>query len=417
MSNTRVSAIRLPGLRDRWRSEPLARQTVFSVLGRLQVGSLTVQEGGETIRFGDAETRNHPSAVVNIHDPLVYKYVLTGGSVGSGEAYMLGHWSSPDLVSVVRLFCANMAVLNSMDSSKSLWNRIGLQIAHLVNSNTLRGSRRNISAHYDLGNDFFSLFLDSTMMYSAAVFPSPAATLEEASLHKMDVICAQLELQPSDHLLEIGTGWGGMALHAARQYGCLVTTTTLSQQQYEYTLQRVRNAGLAHRVRVLCCDYRDLEGKYDKLVSIEMIEAVGYEFFQHYFKKCAALLKPCGLMVLQAITVADQRYEQTKKEVDFIKRYIFPGGCLPSLVAISRHVAKDTDMQITHLRDITRDYAATLAHWRARFQAALLDVYQQGFDEEFARMWEFYLSYCEGGFRERVISTVQLTLAKPDYRF
>ena len=268
-----------------------------------------------------------------------------------------------------------------------------------------------------LGDVYKRQFLDPTMMYSSAVFPSPTATLEESSVYKLDLICQQLELSPDDHLVEIGTGWGGMAVHAAQRYGCRVTTTTLSQEQYEYTLQRVAAAGLSDRIEVLCRDYRDLEGTYDKLVSIEMIEAVGFEFYQNYFSKCAALLKPDGLMVIQAITMADQRYEQAKHSVDFIKRYIFPGGCLPSLEVIGHHVARDTDMQIIHLRDITGDYADTLAEWRRRFQAALPQVRAQGFDELFERMWEFYLCYCEGGFRERVISTVQLTFAKPGYRF
>jgi cyclopropane-fatty-acyl-phospholipid synthase len=417
MSDSSVSAIRLPGLRDQWRSESMARRALLAVLRRTRVGSLTVHEGDETLHFGNADAIGEPHAVINVHDPAVYRRILTGGAVGSGESYMLGHWSSPELVDVIRLFCANMTVLQSMDSAKSLWSKLGARIAHALNSNTLRGSRRNISAHYDLGNDFFSLFLDPTMMYSSAVFPSPTATLEESSVYKLDLICQQLELSPDDHLVEIGTGWGGMAVHAAQRYGCRVTTTTLSQEQYEYTLQRVAAAGLSDRIEVLCRDYRDLEGTYDKLVSIEMIEAVGFEFYQNYFSKCAALLKPDGLMVIQAITMADQRYEQAKHSVDFIKRYIFPGGCLPSLEVIGHHVARDTDMQITHLRDITGDYADTLAEWRRRFQAALPQVREQGFDELFERMWEFYLCYCEGGFRERVISTVQLTFAKPGYRF
>lgn len=417
MSDTSVSAIRMPGLRGQWRSESIARRALLAVFSRIRVGSLTVHEGDQTMHFGNAEAQEQPHAVVNVHDSAVYRRLLTGGSVGSGESYMLGHWSSPELVDVIRLFCANMAVLDSMDSGNSLWRKMGLKIAHFLNSNTLSGSRRNISAHYDLGNDFFSLFLDPTMMYSSAVFPSPAASLETASVHKLDLICEQLELKPEDHLLEIGTGWGGMAVYAATQYGCRVTTTTLSQEQYEYTLQRVEAAGLADRIEVLCSDYRDLEGNYDKLVSIEMIEAVGYEFYQNYFSKCAELLKPHGLMVIQAITMAEQRYQEAKGTVDFIKRYIFPGGCLPSLEVISRHVARHTDMQITHLRDITEDYADTLAHWRRRFQAALPDVRKQGFDELFEPMWEFYLCYCEGGFRERAIGTVQLTFAKPGYRF
>jgi cyclopropane-fatty-acyl-phospholipid synthase len=389
----------------------------LAVFRRIRVGSLTIHEGDTTLHFGDEAAPGEPHAVINVHDPAVYQRVLTGGSVGSGEAYMLGHWSSPELVEVIRLFCANMAVLQSMDQRQTLLRRLGLKVAHFMNSNTLRGSKRNIAAHYDLGNDFFRLFLDPTMMYSSAVFPRPSASLGEASVYKLEVICRQLELQPTDHLVEIGTGWGGMAVHAARHYGCRVTTTTLSREQYDYTRARVEREGLSDRIEVLCRDYRDLEGTYDKLVSIEMIEAVGYEYYQTYFQKCASLLKADGLMVIQAITMADQRYEEAKGSVDFIKRYIFPGGCLPSLEVIARHVARDTDLQVTHLRDITDDYARTLAHWRHRFMRVLPEVRAQGFDELFERMWEFYLCYCEGGFRERVIGTVQLTFARPGYRF
>jgi len=295
--------------------------------------------------------------------------------------------------------------------------RLTLKIAHGVNRNTRRGSERNISAHYDLGNEFFQLFLDPTMMYSSALFGDRAATLEAASEAKLDEICRQLELKPEDHLLEIGTGWGSMAIHAARHYGCQVTTTTISKEQYEHSLQRVREAGLADRVEVLCKDYRALDGQYDKLVSIEMIEAVGHEFYREYFSTCSALLRDDGKMVIQAITIADQRYESARDSVDFIKRYIFPGGCLPSVAVIADQLARNTDMQMVHLKDITADYATTLACWRDRFMSQLDAVNRLGFDQRFVRMWEFYLCYCEGGFRERIISTVQVAFAKPGYRF
>jgi cyclopropane-fatty-acyl-phospholipid synthase len=286
-----------------------------------------------------------------------------------------------------------------------------------LNSNTQTGSRDNIAAHYDLGNEFFQLFLDPTMMYSSAIFDDHTMTLEAASEAKLDEICGQLELKADDHLLEIGTGWGGMAIHAAKHYGCRVTTTTISAEQYEYARARVKEEGLEKQVTLLCQDYRSLTGEYDKLVSIEMIEAVGHKFYKNYFQTCTRLLKHNGKMVIQAITVADQRYQQARDSVDYIKRYIFPGGCLPSVAVIADHVASDTDLQIVHLRDITEDYANTLAHWRERFMAKLEAVEAMGFDEEFIRMWEFYLCYCEGGFRERVISTVQLAFAKPGYRF
>jgi len=417
MNDTSVRYIKMPGLRGPWSRERMARRALLAILSRLKVGSLTIHEGDETLHYGDTSSAEGPHAVAHVHDPAVFARVLLGGSVGSGESYMLGHWSSPKLVDVIRLFCANMTVLQSMDSGFSVvLRRLGLKLAHMFNANSLRGSRRNIAAHYDLGNDFFSLFLDPTMMYSSAVFPRPEATLQEASEHKLELICQSLELSRADHLLEIGTGWGGLAMYAASRFGCRVTTTTLSREQYDYTRLRVAEAGLADKIEVLCQDYRDLEGQYDKLVSIEMIEAVGYEYYQSYFGKCSSLLKPDGLMALQAITMADQRYEEAKHTVDFIKRYIFPGGCLPSLAVIGQHVARHTDMQTLHLRDITADYAETLARWRQRFMAALPQVKEQDFDELFERMWEFYLCYCEGGFRERVISTVQMTLAKPAYR-
>jgi cyclopropane-fatty-acyl-phospholipid synthase len=390
---------------------------MLRLFGNLRIGSLTLHDHGETKTFGAPQRPGDPHAEIRVHNSAAYRKVLTGGALGSGEAYMEGDWSSPDLAEVIRLFTANLSILHSMNEGKSWIRRIGLSIAHALNSNTLRGSRRNISAHYDLGNDFFELFLDRSMMYSSAVFPSPGASLDEAAEHKLKLLCEQLELREQDHLLEIGTGWGGLAVYAARHYGCKVTTTTISREQYQRACQRVREAGLEDRITLLCEDYRKLEGQYDKLVSVEMIEAVGHQFYQDYFRKCSSLLKPDGLMVIQAITMVDQRYETARDSVDFIKRYIFPGGCLPSIEVISRHLRQDTDMQMTNLLDITEHYADTLAAWRRRFFDRIEDVRRQGFDETFIRMWEFYLCYCEGGFRERVIGTVQLTFAKPGYRF
>ena len=417
MSEASVSAVSLPQAGGSSVGIRLAKRAFCQLLQQIQFGSLTLHDGDETLHFGNANDSSQVHADLRIHNPLVYRQILLGGTVGAGESYMLGHWSSSNLVAVVRLFTANMAVLDTMDAKQSWRKRLGLAFAHLLNNNTLSGSRRNISAHYDLGNDFFELFLDRSMMYSAAVFPSPQASLEDAAEHKLDLICQQLQLTPDDHLLEIGTGWGGMAIHAAQRYGCKVTTTTISREQFEYARARVEAAGLSDRITLLCEDYRDLSGHYDKLVSIEMIEAVGHQFYSTYFDKCSSLLKPDGLMVIQAITMADRRYEAAVKSVDFIKRYIFPGGCLPSIEVISKHLRQDTDMQIIHLRDITQDYADTLASWRKRFMEKLPEVRAQGFDTTFERMWDFYLCYCEGGFRERVIGTVQLTFAKPGYRF
>jgi cyclopropane-fatty-acyl-phospholipid synthase len=417
MSNPSVSEIRLPALAGFSLRRDIAKPMLLRVLGQLATGSLKVHDALESYHFGNGDDPAQPHAEIHVHDASVYRQILTGGTIAAGETYIHGAWSSPDLVAVTRLFSANMATMATMESGQSLMVRLGLKMAHRLNRNTRDGSRKNISAHYDLGNDFFRLFLDPTMMYSSALFADDELSLESASLAKLDEICQQLELKEDDHLLEIGTGWGGMAIHAARNYGCRVTTTTISKEQFEYASAKVEEAGLEDRVTVLCEDYRNLRGQYDKLVSIEMIEAVGHEFYRHYFRSCSQLLQPGGKMVIQAITMSDQRYQQARDSVDFIKRYIFPGGCLPSLAVIGDHLARDTDMQMVHLRDITPDYALTLAHWRERFMDRLDEVRELGFDEQFIRMWEFYLAYCEGGFRERIIGTVQLAFAKPGYRF
>ena len=417
MNEVSIGTLRLPQTRSARVGEKIAREAIFRLLSKLQVGSLTLHEGPCSHHFGSVDKPHEPQAEVHIHSPAVYSQMLTGGSIGSGEAYMKGYWSSPDAMDVMRIFSANLVLLNKFDASQSVFIKLALKIAHRFNRNTYKGSQLNIAAHYDLGNEFFQLFLDPTMMYSSALFSDKSASLEVASETKLDELCQQLELKSDDHLLEIGTGWGGMAIHAAKNFGCRVTTTTISQEQYDFASARVREEGLEGQITLLCEDYRNLTGEYDKLVSIEMIEAVGHDFYQNYFRICSGLLKPNGKMVIQAITMADQRYKEARDSVDFIKRYIFPGGCLPSVAVMAQHIARDTDMQIVHLRDITNDYAETLAHWRQRFLANLEAVRGMGFSEEFVRMWDFYLCYCEGGFRERVISTVQLAFAKPDYRF
>lgn len=417
MNEVSIGTLRLPQTRSARVGEKIAREAIFRLLSKLQVGSLTLHEGPCSHHFGSVDKPHEPQAEVHIHSPAVYSQMLTGGSIGSGEAYMKGYWSSPDAMDVMRIFSANLVLLNKFDASQSVFVKLALKIAHRFNRNTYKGSQLNIAAHYDLGNEFFQLFLDPTMMYSSALFSDKSASLEVASETKLDELCQQLELKADDHLLEIGTGWGGMAIHAAKNFGCRVTTTTISQEQYDFASARVAEEGLEGQITLLCEDYRNLTGEYDKLVSIEMIEAVGHDFYQNYFRMCSGLLKPNGKMVIQAITMADQRYKEARDSVDFIKRYIFPGGCLPSVAVMAQHIARDTDMQIVHLRDITNDYAETLAHWRQRFLANLEAVRGMGFSEEFVRMWDFYLCYCEGGFRERVISTVQLAFAKPDYRF
>ncbi len=394
-------------------ADAMARKALFRILQRLPCGHLVLDDGGDVHSFGRRGDALH--AHVFIHDASAYRAIVFGGSIGAGESYMAGSWSSPNLVDVIRLMARNMTLLQRLDNGRSPLRRGWHKLLHRLNANTLRGARDNIAAHYDLGNDFFALFLDSAMMYSAAMFPSADSSLEAASRHKLDSICRKLDLSPADHLMEIGTGWGGLAIHAARHYGCRVTTTTLSREQYDYAVEAVAEAGLSDRITLLLDDYRNLEGQFDKLVSVEMIEAVGHEYYATYFRQCSRLLKPDGVMLIQAITIPGQRYEQAKRNVDFIQRYIFPGGGLPSLEVIARCVS-GTDLQLLDMQDIGLDYARTLSHWRQRFHDRLNQVRAMGFDAVFCRMWEFYLCYCEGGFLERSISTAQIVMAKPDAR-
>jgi cyclopropane-fatty-acyl-phospholipid synthase len=400
-----------------------ARKTLLNHLRYIERGRLVIDDEGELHVFGEAADKTDLLAHINIHHFTAWRDILLRGSIGAGEAYMLGAWTTPDLTKVIRIFSANLEVLDAVDGRRGSLRRFMVNVGtltirayHAMRANTKDGSRGNISAHYDLGNEFFELFLDPTMMYSSAVFPDEKSSLEDASLNKLDRICKKLHLNAADHLIEIGTGWGGLAIYAAKNYGCRVTTTTISKEQHDFAVQRIEQEGLQDRITVLFSDYRDLEGQYDKLVSIEMIEAVGHEYYRSYFEKCASLLKPEGLMLIQAITIPDQRYDMARKSVDFIQRYIFPGGCLPSVAVIADHVRKYTDLSIVGLEDITEHYARTLSMWRDRFNARLEQVARQGFDDVFVRMWEFYLCYCEGGFRERSIGTAQIVFAKPACR-
>jgi len=403
-------------LSDRLMPKAWARSMILKHLSTMQRGQLVIKENGEKTVYGDQSDNVGLVAELTIVNIDTYSALALNGVIGAGESYMEGHWTSPDLVKVIRFFVVNMQTLDAMDGERTWLSRMGMWLLDRVNRNTIARAQKNISAHYDLGNDFFSLFLDQTMMYSSAVFADETISLYDASNAKLETICQQLKLNANDHLVEIGTGWGGMAIYAAQHYGCRVTTTTISQEQFDFATQRVNDLGLNDQVTVLMQDYRKLTGRYDKLVSIEMIEAVGRQYFSEYFSRCADLLKPDGLMLIQAITIADQRYDQATKAVDFIQRYIFPGGCLPSVNIIGHHVASNTDMMIISLSDIGRDYAITLERWREQFLEKLETVRSQGFDERFIRMWEYYLCYCEGGFRERVISTAQIVMAKPDYR-
>jgi cyclopropane-fatty-acyl-phospholipid synthase len=303
-----------------------------------------------------------------------------------------------------------------MDSRWAWLSTPFLKLFHFWNRNSKAGSARNIAAHYDIGNELYKLMLDETMAYSCGIFRTPQSSLYEASVEKFDAACRKLNLKSTDHLLEIGTGWGGMAIHAAKNYGCKVTTTTISRQQYELAKQKVIEAGLQDRITLLLDDYRDLQGQYDKLVSIEMIEAVGANYLDTYLAKCASLLKPEGAMLLQAITLQDQFYKQALKSVDFIQRYIFPGSFIPSVTAICNSLSVATDFKVAHLEDIGPHYATTLRHWRERFFGALPQIRGLGYSDSFIRMWEYYLCYCEGGFTERQLGVAQILLTKPRYQ-
>lgn len=396
--------------------DALARRVVRARLESLRNGQIVVSENGRHETYGDV-TSNLPLTVqLTIHDPRFYSDIAFGGAVGAGESYIHGRWSCDELTALVRILVKNRDVLLDMDSGTARLTRPLQKMFHWYNRNTRNGSRRNIAAHYDLGNDFYGLWLDERMMYSSAIFEHADRSLEAASVAKLDRICRKLKLTPDDHVLEIGTGWGGFAIYAAENYGCRVTTTTISSQQHDYARDAIAKAGLEQRITLLQSDYRDLEGQYDKLVSIEMIEAVGHEFHDTYFSKCCELLKKDGLMLLQAITIADQHYERAKKTVDFIKRYIFPGGCLTSVTAMSDTLTRVTDMRIVDLEDIGPHYATTLRRWHERFSDSIDEVRGMGFSEEFIRMWRYYLCYCEGAFMERAIGNVQMLMMRPDAR-
>lgn len=394
----------------------LARKLVYQQLCKIKKGEIVLRENHTETYFGEV-TEDFPVRVyIDVIHPSIYTDVAFGGSSGSGEAYMKGSWSCSDLLGLVRIFLRNRDVMDSMDYGVMRLKGPIHKLMHLFNRNTRTGSKKNISAHYDIGNDLFKLFLDDTMMYSSAYYKNPGMSLHEAAIAKLDLVCKKLDLTPRDHLLEIGTGWGGLAVHAARNYGCKVTTTTISEEQFQLAVEKVKQESLDDRITVIKQDYRDLDGQYDKLVSIEMIEAIGHQYMSTYFEKCSSLLKPDGMMLIQAITIKDQLYTSALKDVDFIKKYIFPGGFLPSVAAMSEAISKSTDMKVFHLQDIGPHYARTLKHWRQRFFNKLDEIRELGYSDEFIRLWEYYFCYCEGGFMERDIGTVQMLLTRPENR-
>jgi cyclopropane-fatty-acyl-phospholipid synthase len=393
--------------------DALARAGVATVLGRLRNGRIDVVEGARERSYGPADA--HLRATVTINDPAAWRDPLRG-SVGLGEGYVDGRWETDDLVALIRIAARELEGMDGVRGlvarPRGLWHRV----RHLVPENTRVGARHNISAHYDLGNDLFAAFLDERMMYSCAYFADDTVSLEGAQLAKLDRICDRLRLGPANHLLEIGTGWGGMAIHAARRSGCRVTTTTISREQYELADRRVREAGLEDQVTVLLEDYRDLEGRFDRLVSVEMIEAVGWQYFDDFFRRCDEVLSEDGLMLLQAITIDDRIYELEKGARSFANTHIFPGGCLPSEGLIANCLERVTSMKQVWRDDITAHYPPTLAEWRQRFFTAWERLRSRGYDERFQRLWDFYLSSSEAGFRERRIGDVQTLFAKPGAR-
>jgi cyclopropane-fatty-acyl-phospholipid synthase len=398
--------------------DKLCRSLLFKKFQDLKFGYVVIkdksQDDESTFAFGDKSADLH--ATVTIYKTSFYSRTLLGGSIGNGESFVDGDWETDDLTNLVRIFVLNRDLLQAIDGGIGSLLQPIQKVFHGLRGNTIDGSRENIRSHYDIGNDFFKLFLDETMMYSCALFKNKETSLKEASINKITAICNKLDLLPSDHLIEIGTGWGSLAIFAAKNYGCRVTTTTISTEQFKYATQKVKEAGLEDRVTVLFEDYRNLSGVYDKLVSVEMIEAVGLDHLDVYFNKCSSLLRPEGLMVLQAITIRDQFYESARKSVDFIQRHIFPGCGIPSVNAMMGAVTKNTDFILAEQSDHAEDYAQTLKRWSENLYLKKIEIIKLGYPDFLHRLWQYYFSYCEGGFRERAIGLSQIILTKPNYR-
>lgn len=388
------------------------RSIVLSVFSKLSYGQLEVIEGSKHAFFPEVVGSSCINGKIIIHDPSVYRDFVQGGSIGAAEAFIAGKWSSPNLTNVIRIFAKAQQETDKLEAKKSWLNKFKILLIHWQNKNTQSGSKKNILAHYDLGNALYTRFLDQQMMYSSAIYPSDTATLDQAQQHKLATICQKLELNANDHLLEIGSGWGGLAIYAAKHYGCKVTTTTISDAQYDYAKAQITSFGLSDKITLLKKDYRELTGQYDKVVSIEMIEAVGYDFLPSFFQQCNERLKNGGKVLIQSITIADQRFSYYKNNVDFIQRYIFPGGFLPSVNILTQHIANHSELVVESMHDIGLDYAKTLNDWRKNFLSSWSELTHLGYDETFKRLWLYYFAYCEGAFLERSTSTIQLVARK-----
>jgi cyclopropane-fatty-acyl-phospholipid synthase len=392
----------------------LWRKLLVSFLNKLERGKLTVTHNdGSQNSFGELHNPDCLQVTIKVNDERFYRRVLLGGSIAFGESYVENLWQTDNLTALIQLFAQNMSALDKFEQKFSWLTFPFEKISHWRNRNHLTQSKKNILAHYDLGNNLYENFLDQTMLYSSALFHHEDESLSQAQHNKVHRLLKELDLNENDHLLEIGTGWGFLALTAARHYGCKVTTTTLSDEQYQWTKTQIKKHQLEDKITLLKQDYRELTGQFDKIVSVEMIEAVGREFLAEYFKRCQTLLKPGGKIALQSITIADQRFKKYSRGVDFIQKHIFPGGFLPSVSLLSEHIAKDTNLVIRNLYDFGLDYAKTLAHWRTSFLNNFKEISEHGFDEQFKRLWLYYFAYCEAGFSEKAISVVQLTAEKP----
>ena len=416
MSDAGIVTLARAPRRSNW-IDRLLRERVLALVRGLQDGALLIREGGREVACAPmAHAGTTLRACVRVHDPAFYRRVGLNGSVGAAEAYMDGLWDCDDLVALVRVLLRNRDRLDAMERGTARVGAAVMRAWAALRRNTHAGSRRNIAAHYDLGNEFFGLFLDDNLMYSSALFGHPHESLEIASKRKLERICDKLQLSPRTRVIEIGSGWGGFALHAARHHGCHVTTTTISREQYQLARARVSAAGLSDRVEVLLADYRSLSGRYDRLVSIEMIEAIGHQYLDAYFRKVGELLAPDGMALIQAITIEDYRYAQALRSVDFIKRHVFPGSFIPSISAMLDAVGRVSDLKLFNLEDIGPSYALTLHAWRERFMQRRDRMRSLGYPERLVRMWDYYLAYCEGGFIERATGDVQMLLTKPGAR-
>jgi len=396
--------------------DSLAKRALLKQLKGVEHGIIVLKDEGYCYQFGSLSSICQLSATITVTDCRFYRSIILGGTIGAAESYMSGFWQSDNLTNLIRVIICNQDVLSEMEGGLSTFMNFVHNVFHRRKRNSPARSASNISAHYDIGNAFYQLFLDNTMTYSCGIFRNGDETMQGASLAKYDHICRKIGLQPSDHIVEIGSGWGGFAIHAAMTYGCRVTAATISRAQFEMARDRIQQAGLQDRITLLLEDYREITGKFDKLVSIEMIEAVGHEYLEIFFSRCSNLLRDDGMMALQAITMNDQMYDQHVKTVDFIRRYIFPGGCVPSVSRLCNAASAGSDLRPVHLEDLTPHYPKTLRAWRKQFTSNLPQIRSLGYSEQCIRMWEYYFRYCEAGFAERYIGDVQMLFAKPRWQ-